>query len=122
MTANGNGKSGIWQALTILLASPVGGWALAVILTGVMAYLTFKDRQVMYQDLVHLREAAMPLIRETKEIVDSAQVITAENNQILKEIRGLVRIPQDNRRTLKEIRDMLKGETDPVPTISNDQP
>lgn len=123
MTANGNGSGNtLIGVLKTLLTSPVGGWALAVILTGVMAYLTFKDRQSMYADVIHLRELAMPLIRETKEIVDNAQVITAENNQLLKEIRGMVRIPQDNRKTLKEIRDMLKGESDPVPTISNDQP
>ena len=107
MSESGNGNT-IAAVFKAILASPVGGWALAVCLIGFMAYLTFKDREAMYRDVIHLRHTAMPLIEE--------------NNQILKEIRGMVRIPSDNRNTLREIRDMLKGENHYVPTISNDQP
>jgi hypothetical protein len=75
---NGNTVAGLFKAL---LTSPVGGWALAVILVGFMAYLTFKDRQSMYQDVVRLRENAMPLIRESNDMAKQILTILREKHQ-----------------------------------------
>ena len=125
--SNGNGKGTILEAFKSILSSPVGGWVLAVGIVGYMSWL-------MYDDLNHLREAAMPVIREGTKVaqdnyvlIQATKEITEENNRLLKELRGMVRTPSDNRTTIREIRDMLKeweaaAAAEKVPTISNDQP
>lgn len=77
--SNGTGNT-LASLFKDLLTSPVGGWALAVILVTLMAYVTFKDRQIAYRDLVHLRENAMPMIKE--------------NNELAKQILSLLREKQ----------------------------
>jgi hypothetical protein len=64
-----------------LLTSPVGGWALAVVLVASMAWLTFKDRQAIYADVVRLRENAMPLIRENNDLAKQILTILQEKHQ-----------------------------------------
>jgi hypothetical protein len=75
---DGNGIAGVFKAL---LTSPVGGWALAVCLVAGMAWLTFKDRQAIYADVVRLRENAMPLIRENNDIAKQILTILREKHQ-----------------------------------------
>jgi hypothetical protein len=74
----GNTLSSIFKEL---LTSPVGGWALAVVLVASMAWLTFKDRQTMYADVVRLRESAMPLIRENNDLAKQILTILQEKHQ-----------------------------------------
>jgi hypothetical protein len=46
-----------------------------------MAWLTFKDRQAIYADVVRLRENAMPLIRENNDLAKQILTILRDKNQ-----------------------------------------
>jgi hypothetical protein len=78
--SNGSGNT-VSSIFKELLTSPVGGWALAVILVASMAWLTFKDRQAIYADVVRLRENAMPLIRENNDLAKQILTILRDKNQ-----------------------------------------
>lgn len=131
MEGAGNGKAGgLVEALTRILSSPVGGWALAVGIVGYMSWLTMQDRKLLYTDLQHLRDVVMPVITkgpeiayENQRVLESLLALESESNRLLKDIREMVKIPSDNRSTLREIRDRLKElDEKVVPTITNDQP
>ena len=79
-------RSTIVDVVKTILASPVGGWALAVIAIGLMAYHLAKERAQTYGDLAGLRAQAMPLIIATKELSE-------DNHKLLQEI--LERVKKD---------------------------
>lgn len=82
-SSNGNP---ITSTLKALLASPVGGWALAVIAIGIMAWLTVQDRQVIYEDLARLRRAVADQISEGVKVVKENNELLQENQRILNDI------------------------------------
>lgn len=65
------------DAFSAVLQSPVGGWVMACVVVAGMAWVTFKDRQIVYKEMVQLREKAIPTVEE--------------NNRMLKEIIQLLK-------------------------------
>ena len=114
---NGGGK---WsELLKTVLQSQVGGWMMACIAFSAMAWWIIKDREVVYHDLARLRAETLPVILETRKVVDDARDISADNNRILSEIRSYMNIPLENRsdikKVLKEIQRIPKeGEVDNI--------
>jgi hypothetical protein len=122
---NGNGKGGnILEAFKSILQSQVGGWVLACLAFGFMTWWTLEDRKVIYADMARLREHGLEvinatheavgavrgvgaenraLILEAKKVSEEAAKVTAENNDILKEIRSMMNLPLENRSDLKKI-------------------
>jgi hypothetical protein len=83
-----NGKTGrVVDALSTILSSPVGGWALAVLIVAYMGWFVMRDRQIMYEDLKHLREIAIPLLTRAQSVAD-------ENHKLLEEILRKVETQQ----------------------------
>ena len=103
------------EALKTILQSPIGGWIIAIGVVCYMGWYTMQDRQVIYKDLMHLREQAMPLLTENQKLAEenlesikSAKLITEDNNRILQEVRSMMNIPMDNRRNIEEILEIVK--------------
>jgi hypothetical protein len=109
------GGGGFLEVFKTILTSPVGGWALAVIVVGYISWLTAEDRKAIYQDMQHLRDVVMPVIRDgprvaydNQRLIESAKAITEDNNRILQEIRSMMNLPLRNTQTLEEIKRELK--------------
>lgn len=80
MSSENGGKSTIIEVFKTIITSPVGGWVSAMLVVVAMAWVTFKDRQAVYQDLARLRESAMPLIRENNELLKDILIEVRRNN------------------------------------------
>jgi hypothetical protein len=126
-----DGKGGnILEAFKSILQSQVGGWVLACLAFGFMTWWTLEDRKMIYADMARLREHGMEvinatheavgaargvgadnraLILEAKKVTEEAAKVTAENNDILKEIRSMMNLPLENRSDLKKILKELKA-------------
>ena len=105
--SDGNGKTTLLETLKTILQSQVGGWVIACLAFGAMAYWIIKDREIVYQDIHNLRDKAMPMILETKAIAEEARDVSTQNNAILSEIRSYMQLPLENRSDLKAIRKQL---------------
>jgi hypothetical protein len=125
-----SGEGNILEAFKTVLQSQVGGWVLACLAFGFMTWWTLEDRKVIYTDMARLREQGMAvinatheavgaargvgadnkmLILEAKRVTEEAARVTAENNDILKEIRSMMNLPLENRNDLKKILKELKA-------------
>jgi hypothetical protein len=109
------GGGGITDIFKAILTSPVGGWALAVVVVGYISWLTAQDRKAIYEDMRHLRDIVMPVIRdgpkvayENQRLIQEAKAVTEDNNRILQEIRSMMSLPMRNQQTLEEIQRELK--------------
>lgn len=108
---NGGGK---WsELLKTILQSQVGGWMMACVAFSAMAWWIIQDRAALYQDIHSLRDKAMPMIIETKEIADDARNISLENNRVLSEIRSYLNLPLKNQQTLEDIKRTLQKQKEP---------
>jgi hypothetical protein len=71
-------NGGIVEAFKAILSSPVGGWVMACVIVAVMAWMTFKDRQTLYKEIIQLRTELRPVVQEDNRMLE-------EILQILKE-------------------------------------
>lgn len=101
--SNGNGKATLLDTFKTIVASPVGGWIIAVAAIGILSYWIIKDREIVYHDLAQLRAETLPVIIDTKKIADEARNISAQNNEMLQEMRSWMNIPLENRSDMKKI-------------------
>lgn len=111
----GAGGGGFVDAFMAILTSPVGGWALAVIVIGYISWLTAQDRKAIYEDMQHLRDVVMPVIRDgpkvaydNQRLIEAAKAVSEDNNRILQEIRSMMNLPLRNTQTLEDIKRELK--------------
>ena len=113
--SNGNGKATLLETFKTTIQSPVGGWVLAVVAIGYISWLTMEDRRAIYEDMQHLRDVVMPVIRdgpkvayENQRLIEAAKAVTEDNNRMLQEMRSWLNLPLENRSDVKEILRHLK--------------
>lgn len=85
---NGNGRGTFIDVFKTILTSPVGGWALAVIVVAYISWVTMEDRKAIYADMRYLRDVVMPVIRDGPRVGFENQKLIEANHQLLKEIRS----------------------------------
>jgi hypothetical protein len=64
-----NGGGGILEAFKAILQSPVGGWVMACVIVAAMAWITFKDRETLYKEIIQLRSELRPLVQEDHQML-----------------------------------------------------
>jgi hypothetical protein len=62
-------NGGFLEAFKAVLQSPVGGWVMACIIVAAMAWMTFKDRQTLYEEIINLRSELRPLVQEDHQML-----------------------------------------------------
>jgi hypothetical protein len=55
-----------------IISSQVGGWVAACLIIAAMAWVTYKDRQLLYKEVLDMRTKAVPLIEENNRMVKEA--------------------------------------------------
>lgn len=73
-------NGGFVEAFKTVIQSPVGGWVAACAIIAAMAWITFKDRQALYQEIIQIRTELRPVVEE--------------DNRVLKEILEIVKHPK----------------------------
>jgi hypothetical protein len=68
------------EVFKAVLSSQVGGWIMACLIIAAMAWVTYKDRQILYQEIIQLRTELRPVVEE--------------DNRVLKEILEIVKHPK----------------------------
>jgi hypothetical protein len=63
----GDGKA--VEVFKAVLSSQVGGWVMACVIVGAMAWVAYKDRQLLYKEVLDMRTKAIPLIEENNRMV-----------------------------------------------------
>jgi len=62
-------NGGFLEAFKAILQSPVGGWVMACVIVAAMAWVTFKDRESLYQEIIKVRTELRPLVLEDHEML-----------------------------------------------------
>lgn len=63
-------NGGFLEAFKATLQSPVGGWVTACVIVAAMAWVTFKDRQTLYQEIIKVRSELRPLVIEDHQMLE----------------------------------------------------
>jgi hypothetical protein len=61
-------NGGFLEFFKSILSSQVGGWVAACLIVAAMAWVTYKDRQLLYKEVTDMRSKAMPLIEENNRM------------------------------------------------------
>jgi hypothetical protein len=118
------GHGGVLDAFKTTIASPIGGWVLACAAFALVSYWSVTERQTMYAENIRIRGDAMHTIEEVQRLLtdvtakaleNSAQIkkvqeVNDDSNRILREVRSMMDLPQQNREDIKKTLKLLQEE------------
>jgi hypothetical protein len=74
-------NGGFAEVFKAILQSPVGGWVMACAIVAAMAWVTFKDRQTLYQEIIQLRTELRPVVEEDNRVLKEILQILKDTKQ-----------------------------------------
>jgi hypothetical protein len=73
-------NGGFAEVFKAILQSPVGGWVMACVIVAAMAWVTFKDRQTLYREIIQLRTELRPVVEEDNRVLKEILQILKEKS------------------------------------------
>jgi hypothetical protein len=74
-------NGGFAEVFKAILQSPVGGWVMACAIVAAMAWVTFKDRQTLYHEIIQLRTELRPVVEEDNRVLKEILQILKDTKQ-----------------------------------------